>query len=176
MKTNLLIALALAGLMAGCATHTEEVATLRDNVTGQTTGLIINNYLATDQPGAPDLWLNASRVPKGFTGEAFYLEVRYQASIDKGWLHVAPGSSLVMVVDGVPLTYRGAGSLYSRETTATGGLIEQAIYNVPADDLRKIAFAQTVTMKVVGEKGMAERQFRPENFARFKEFALKHVR
>ena len=176
MKRNILTWLALAGLCAGCATHTGEVATLHDTVTGQTTGLIVNNYLAADLPGPPDLWLNASRVPKGFTGESFYLEVRYQSTIDKGWLNIAPGQSLVLTVDGVPLAYRGAGSLYSRATTPTGGYIEQAIYNVPSDDLRKIAFARTVAVKVIGEKGVMERQFRPENFARFKEFSLKHVR
>ena len=102
MKRNILTWLALAGLCAGCATHTGEVATLHDTVTGQTTGLIVNNYLAADLPGPPDLWLNASRVPKGFTGESFYLEVRYQSTIDKGWLNIAPGQSLVLTVDGVP--------------------------------------------------------------------------
>ena len=176
MKTNILLLLALAGVIVGCATPSTEVATLHDTVTGQTTGLIVNNYLAADTPGPPDLWLNASRVPKGFTGESFYLEVRYQSSIDKGWLHISAGPSLVMVVDGIPLSYRGAGSMYARETTATGGLIEQAIYNVPTDDLRKIAFAKTVSVRVLGDKGVMERQFRPDNFARFKEFSLKHVR
>jgi hypothetical protein len=176
MKKTIPFLLVMAALIAGCATPSTEVATLHDAMTGQTTGLIVNNYLAADQPGPPDLWLNASRVPKGFDAASFYLEVRYQSTIDKGWLHIAAGDSLVLVVDGTPLSYRGAGSMYARETTSTGGLIEQAIYNVPADDIRKIAFAKTVTVRLTGDNGVMERQFRPDNFARFKEFSLKHVR
>jgi hypothetical protein len=175
MKTNLLLLLAWAGLIAGCTAPSTEVASVRDSLTGQTTDLIVNNHLAADPPGPPDLWLNASRVPKGFAGSSYYLEVRYQSTIDKGWLHISAGPSLVIVADSVVLTYRGAGSMYTRESTDTGGLIEQAIYNVPPDDLRKIGFAKSVTVRVSGDKGVIERQFRSENFARFKEFALNHV-
>jgi hypothetical protein len=163
-----------AVLLAGCATTPPQVATYHDPGTGLRTDLITDNLVEPDQPSREMLWLNASRVFKTATRFSYYLEVTYAATAETGYLDISPGPSLVLVADGKELKFSGNGSQQLRRDKK-GVLTENALYEVQAQDLRAIAAAQKVTVRVSGRNGWVQREFKAVNRERFREFVAKYA-
>lgn len=167
--------LACAGFLAGCASiPVPDVATHYDPYTHLRTDLIPDNLLETEGPVRELLWLNASRVFKDQQYFEYYLEVHYEAREETGWLNIVPGVSLTMVADGRELKFRGSGSLNLRKQKK-GLVSEDAIYLASADDLKAIASAKAVTVKVSGQNGIVVRNFTPDNAGRFRKFVAAFV-
>ena len=166
----------LLGFLAGCAsTPLPEVATHIDRHTGIRTDIIPENLLESRaQPPRELLWLNASRVFKNQADFDYYLEVTYQATEETGYLNITPGPSLVVVADGKEMKFMGNGSLNTRKTRR-GLVSEDAIFLAGPAELKDIANAKQVTVKVIGRNGIVERDFAPANFERFKKFVLYFV-
>jgi hypothetical protein len=168
MKTILLPAALAAMLLAGCST-TPEVTTYVNPNTGKPTDILTDNLV--DQPGNHRelLWLNAWRVPQGKDKYQYYLEVVYGAREEVGYLDIGPGRALTIIADGEQMQFSGLGSLMrDREGTAW---METARYEASAYEIEKIAQAQRVTVRVTGKNGVVVREFAPDNFKRFQEFA-----
>ncbi len=175
MKTIRFLPLILLGLLAGCATAPlPDVATHVDRYTGFRTDLIPENLIESKGSPRELLWLNASRVFKNQTEFDYYLEVRYMATEETGYLNISAGPSLVILADGKPLTFKGSGSLNTRKTKK-GLVTEDAIYLAGPSELKAIAAAKEITVKVVGRNGLVERVFAPENSQRFQKFVLYFV-
>jgi hypothetical protein len=175
MKKITLASLALAGFLAGCATSTTpDVVTHYDQFTHFRTDLIPENLL--DVPGEVRemIWLNASRVFRDFQDFDYYLDVNYQARAETGWLKIPPGATLTILADGKEMKFKSNGSMNTRRKDRDL-VSEQAIYPISADELRAIANAKAVKVKVSGENGLVERDFGPLNFQRFKKFVTNYV-
>ncbi len=171
----LLVALACGGLLAGCASiPVPDVATHYDPYSHLRTDLIPDNLLETEGQPRELLWLNASRVFKDLQYFEYYLEVRYEAREETGWLNIVPGISLTIIADGRELKFRGSGSLNLRKQKR-GLVSEDAIYLVSADELKAIANAKAVTVKVAGQNGLVVRDFTPANSGRFRKFVAAFV-
>lgn len=175
MKRFAFASLIAASLLSGCATSTSpDIVTHYDRFTGFRTDLIPENLL--DIPGEVRemVWLNASRVFKDREDFDYYLEVHYEARAETGLLNIAPGASLVIVADGNELKFNGGGSLNTRKSE--GDLVsEDALFLASADELRAIANAQKVKVKIIGRNGVVERDFGPTNFQKFKKFVASYV-
>lgn len=168
---NIFCALIAVVLLAGCAA-TPEVTTYVDPMTNQRTELLSENELPTPGGGQPReiLWLNASRVPVNRTKYQTLLEVLYAVNAEAGPLDIYPGRTLTIIADGQELKFSGLGSMNSRKEKG-GILYESALYEAQPSDIQTIANASKVTVLVQGKSLLIERDFGPQNFERFKQFA-----
>jgi len=170
---NIFSALLAVAFLAGCAS-TPEVTTYVDPMTNQRTDLLSENELPSPGEGQPReiIWLNASRMPVSRTKYQTYLEVMYAANAEAGPLDIYPGRTLTIVADGQELKFSGLGSMNTRKEKK-GILYETALYEAQPSDISTIANAQKVTVLVQGKNLLIERNFGPENFQRFRDFAQK---
>ncbi|MEW6156273.1 MAG: hypothetical protein AB1813_02510 [Verrucomicrobiota bacterium] len=158
-------------LAAGCKTPVPDIGSYVTPY-GLRADLIPANLLEAPGPAREVVWLNASRMQKQRNKEDYdyYLDVRYEARAETGLLDIQPGPSLVIVADGSEMKFSGIGSLNQR--SEKGEFVnESAIYEVQASDIRKIAEAKKVVVRLIGRNGIVVREFGPENFQRFKKFA-----
>ena len=163
------------GLLLGCASiPVPDVATHVDPHTHLRTDLIPDNQLETQGPVRELVWLNASRIFKDQRAFEYYLEVHYEAREETGLLNINPGLSLTLVADGKELKFRGSGSLNMRKTRR-GVVSEDAIYQTSGQELRAVANAKAVSVKITGQNGVVVRDFAPLNFSRFRKFVSEFV-
>ncbi len=170
---NILIAGAALCLVAGCVSPPADVTSYVDP-TGQRTDLLANNRLET--PGKPRevVWLNAWRVFK-FSGKiVYYLEVKYTATKEVGYLDIPFGQTLTLLLDGQPMPITGSGSINTREMK--GNFVdEMALYEVTKAQLQKIATAKKVQVRVKGNNGLIDREFGPKNYEKFRLFVQTYA-
>ena len=173
--------LLLAGLvwLAGCSTTPPpDVATSYDPITGVRTDLMSQNMLETAQnPPREVVWLNASRVFKNYRNKdyTYYLEIAYMTREETGFLNIPAGASLTVVADGQEMRFSGTGSYNQRKKLKDGYVQESALFPATREQLNKIANAKAVKVRVRGDNGLVERDFRPDNFKRLREFLFVAV-
>lgn len=172
VKLKLFALFVLTGLLAGCSTTSPDLLTFQDTISGEPTDLLTDNMLASPKPGDALVWLNASRTTRRDRQVLYYLEVHLESPA--AWHEIEPGKSLVLIVDGEERAFSGQGSSHSRRTSH-GRMIENAIFKANSGDLRQIANAKAVKVKIVGAKGTVERDFLPANFDKFKKFVAAYV-
>ncbi|MCF7765859.1 MAG: hypothetical protein K9N62_19495 [Verrucomicrobia bacterium] len=166
---------AAAVFLAGCQTAVvPDVATHIDPSTHIRTDLIPENLLETSGSTRELLWLNASRVFKDYQNFDYYLEVHYEAMEETGLLKINPGSSLTVIANGQEVKFRGSGGMNPR-SSRRGIVSEDAIYPVSGEDLRLIAYSDTLTVRVSGANGVLTREFQEVNFDRFRKFVAQFV-
>ena len=174
MKPNWLIGLALAAWLGGCAKPDKQgLYTYYDNINGDTTYMIADNKLTVPNETGGEVWLNASYIHQAKGVKMYHLEVHYISNV--GWLQIEPGETLVLTLDGQDMKYSGDGSANFRKSTSKGIYTEDAIYRVEADDLRRIANAKAVKVKIFGVKGSVYREFDAGNLDQFKSFAANRL-
>ena len=175
MNTKFLFLMAVALSLAGCATAPKsELYSYRNDLGGPGIDLIVDNELDSGDRPTELIWLNALRTHRGAWDALFYMEVRYEALPQIGYLEISPGETLVLTADGQVMKFRGNGSVNERKAT-NNTLIEHALYEVKADDLRKIAKARDVKVDIVGSQRTVHRQFKPANTEKFKTFVLTYL-
>lgn len=161
--------MAVAALLAGCASPTADVSTYYDQMTGLRTDLMENEL---ESPGQlrEIVWLNASRVFHDRQNTELYLEASYMAMKDRGFLEIPPGKTLTVVADGKPIVLDGTGSMNMRKPYKKDLVRETALYPVTKAQLQQIAGAKHVKVQIKGNNGLVEREFKAENFERFRKF------
>lgn len=171
---NILIAAALLCLVAGCASPPADVTTYTDD-TGMRTDILANNELKA--PGTPRevVWLNAWRVFKTRDKATYYLEVKYTATEEVGYLDIPFGQTLTLVLDGQPLTLAGSGSVNMRKMNRREFVEEMALYEVTRAQLQKMASAKRIQVRIKGNNGLIEREFAPVNYERFRLFVITYA-
>lgn len=172
MKTTALFLLALA-LVAGCTRQGPNTATNYDPIFGVRTDIMADNPLETAGEPRELIWLHASRMVSRQEVATYYLEVKYMAKADAGWLEIPPGENLILTIDGEPVKLRGSGSENMRAKYKKDFVKERAIYEVTKSILQKIAKAKEVKVTIRGNNGLIQREFDPANFERFREFVEK---
>ncbi len=156
-------------LLAGCASHPPEVGTHYDPL-GNRTDLMSENLLDTSGPPREMVWLNASRIFKGYNESLYYLEVEYMARNEVGFLEIPSGETLIITADGETMRFDGRGSANMRKPFKKELVREDAIYPVTKKALNKIAFAKEVKVQIKGDKGLIQREFAKDNSERFRKF------
>ena len=146
------------------------VSTYYDPVLGDRTDLLNDNVLET--PGQPRelVELDASRIWKSAHDSKYYLEVRYMARADVGYLEIPPGETLTIIADGKPMKFDGTGSANTRKPFKKELVRENAIYPATKSALQRIAAAQEVKVQIKGNKGLIQREFAKDNRDRFRQF------
>jgi len=157
--------------IAGCATKAPPVSTYYDPVLGDRTDLLSDNVLET--PGQPRelVELDASRIWKSAHESRYYLEVRYMARAEVGYLEIQPGETLTIIADGKLMKFDGTGSANTRKPFKSDKLVrENAIYPATKSALQRIAAADQVKVQIKGNKGLIQREFAKDNRDRFRQF------
>ncbi len=160
--------------VAGCAMQAPEVSTHYDPI-GNRTDLMSENLLDTPGPPREMVWLNASRIWKGFDKSSYYLEVEYMARNEVGFLEIPPGEALTIIADGEAMKFAGDGSMNLRKPYKKELVRENAIFHVDKKALQKIAAAKQVKVQIKGNKGLIEREFAKENTERFRKFVSTYA-
>jgi len=133
-------------------------------------GLTVQGFSWNALDGAPagvKVHLTALQMGDARIGRRFVLMVAY---VGPDFLFLQPGETLVLVVDGERLPFRGLGSRNRREITAKDLARETACYDVTPAQLRRIAAAQDV--EVLLQKTLRLR-FGPGTLAGFRDFARR---
>jgi hypothetical protein len=177
MKLRVLISLAAILLVAGCRTTspTGSTYTFRDSAAGPDMDVTLDNLLESSEDQSYMVWLNAVRVRDGAWDARYYLEVRYEGASDAGFMEIGPGETLVLTVDGQTMRFRGPGSRETRRVIGNGHYVENAVFEAKPEDLRRIARAKDVKVQVNGNQRRMYREFKPENFQKFRSFVLLHM-
>lgn len=162
----------MASLWVGCETNKPGLYSYRDDMNGDNYELITDNRLDLANNPGTQVWLNASRITKGNGTVLYYLEVHYESL--GAWLNIQPGETLVVNIDGQEHRYTGVGSGYTRDNHG-GKLTEDATYKASSADIRAIASAKAVKVKIIGANGALDRDFMPENTARFQKFVSSYL-
>ena len=160
---------AVAALLAGCASPAPDVITYHDQTTGLRTDLM-ENELESGGQLREIVWLNASRVFHDRKNTELFLEASYMAMKDRGFLEIPPGKTLTIVADGKPIVLDGTGSTNMRRPYKKDLVRETALYPVTKAQLQQIAGSKHVKVQIKGNNGLIEREFKAENFERFRKF------
>ena len=175
-KAALCFSLLAATWFLGCATPAiPNVATYEDPFSGLRTDLIPENLLATEGSSGELVWLDAARVFRTTFDFKYYLQVRYQSLPSTGHLAIVPGQSLLITADGKEIRFSGMGSI-DPKNGPKGTLIEIAIYEATAENLRTIAKASKVDVTILGRDRSIHRSFEKVNFDRFADFVSQTTR
>lgn len=167
--------LVMAALLGGCAKPDRQgLYTHYDNINGDTVDLIADNKLTVPNESGGELWLNASRMNQVNGIKLYHLEVHFVSNV--GWIQIEPGDTLVLTIDGVERKYESTGSANFRKSTNKGVFTEDAIYRVGPEDIRRIAAAKTINVKVFGVKGSVSRDFEASNIEKFKAFVTTYMK
>src|SRR2546425_3662226 len=161
--------------LAGCAMKAPVVTTHYDPVSGNRTDLLSDNLLETPGPLREIVELDASRIWKSYYESVYYLEVRYMARSEVGYLEIPPGETLTIVADGQPMKFDGLGSANTRKVFKKELVRENALYPASKNALQRIAAAKDVKVQIKGNKGLIERQFAQENLERFRKFVSSYA-
>lgn len=168
---HFLFALGLTALLtaaAGCS-HTQEVSSYTNPITGVRTDILAENLLEAPGVQREMLWLNAFRDHEAGGGARHHLQMIVARRANSEWLDIGPGRTLTLVVDGKELSFVGLGSL-SREKGKDGILVETARYDATAEIMAQLAGATSVSVRVKGKSELVVREFGPANFQKFKDF------
>jgi hypothetical protein len=137
--------------------------------------ITVDNLLQSPEDRSYVVWLNAVRVREGAWNARYYLEVRYEGASDAGFMEIGPGDNLILTVDGQTMRFRGPGSAENRMVLPNWHYVENAVFEVKADDVRRIAKAREVKVQVNGNLRTMYREFSAQNFENFRSFVLTHM-
>ncbi|HET8655016.1 MAG TPA: hypothetical protein VFL93_05845 [Longimicrobiaceae bacterium] len=159
-------------LMGGCVPR-YGVSSARDEFLGTSEVRMHGDVLGNPDHGSE--WIELNAVVRRRQGEppAYALQVRYRDSDE--WLRIPPGESLIVLADSQRIRLDGFGSRANRRTHFGLGVEEVASYAASADVLRSIARAERVRLRIIGSRDYVEREFTPENRARFRQFVDTQV-
>lgn len=170
--SRFVMALTVVLALAACA-PSSGVRVTTDPVRGSTTTELASNRLAGGCFGCPAVDLNIRKFVSGGGRVTYYLVAQYQGH---EWLFVQRGQSLSVRADGLLIAFESAeGSAPYRRVLYGGQVSETAFYEVTAQELRFIADAREVFVRIDGSARYVTREFSRGNFERFQSFVLEHV-
>jgi len=174
MNAKILLPITVAWLLAGCASAPEQDTYTHRGV-GEGVDITLDNLLESKEDRSYLIWLNAVRMREGAWDSNYYLEVRYEGASDAGFLNIAPGETLLLTIDGQPMRFASPGSDKSRSRTANANFVENAVYEVKPEVIKRIARAKEIKVQVVGQARSLYRDFKPINTEKFRKFVLLHM-
>jgi hypothetical protein len=164
MRT-LLIAVTI--ILTGCASQSPQVTSTTDPYKGVSWIEVKDNKLGDAKNSNWWIELNPTQFRRSGGSVGYYLRVFCHSPF---WVFINEGESLVLMVDGKRIGLTGEGSLRHRIVDRGGVVLETADYAVSLDQIKTIANAQNVTLRVYGSRSQQDRFFTPKNFAVFRDF------
>lgn len=162
-------ALFAALLLAGCAGQAAQPGVQPERKVVRMSRNIIGGH----RPAFGNMVLNVEKTIEG-KSQRYDLFARWtgDARVD-----VSPGESLVVEADGQEFKFRVLESGIYRDFQCEPRCIydDRAYYSATAAQVRAIANAKHVTVRLVGSKRTVEREFNALNFERFQEFVAKNI-
>jgi hypothetical protein len=168
------IGLTLSIGILGCASYlaSYSVKTMNDEFDGYTINRMQKNRLGGGILLGSIVDLNVQKFVKDSL-VVYSLIVRYEGH---DWLFIQNGESLILLVDNERIGLVGDGSVSHRDVLSGGLVKEQAWYdNITPEQLKKIAYATEVKIKIIGSQYHAERYFTSQNFQNFQQFYSEYV-
>ncbi len=159
---------ALSISLMNCAPTTGYVKTIKDDFDNYVINRMQGNKV--NAKGIRILELNAQKYQKNKLIN-YSLMVRL---VDGDWLFIRRGESLVFLVDGERIGLTGKGSSKHREVLS-GTIVEKAWYTITPEQLKKIAFANSVKGKLTGSQYFTELSLSEDNIKNFRSFYLEFV-
>lgn len=170
------IVLVAAVFAAGCATSPGvelPYAVRHMNTEGMTGHRMEGNYVSTPPIPGSRLAINAVRA-NAANGRVFYIiEVNHATG---NALRIPPGETLVFIADGERIALSGpgwGGAMHAVPGSIVG--VELALYDITPDQLRKLAAADRVDLRLTGRDRVIENVFHGWNVARLRAFVAEHV-
>lgn len=152
------------------------VESRHDDFDGYTVYRMINNYLDGKElpfiEGEPGIDLGGRIIIRKDGTTTYTLVCSYTNTT---WMFIAPGESLVMLIDGERVGFSGNGSIGNREV-GSRRVFETASYAITLSDLKRIANAKEIRVKLLGEKFFIEQKFTQINFNNFTTFLTDYVK
>jgi len=169
MKKIIILLMCMLFLNSCALTEPYQVKTLNDAFDGYTINQMTYNYLVSNS-GIVEL--NIKRLQTKDGRISYYLVVEYQNS---DWLFIEGGESLILLVDGERIGFKGDGSLQSRNVGSSGWIDEKAVYDINPKILNQIANAKEVKVKIIGNQYYIECKFTEQSFQNFKKFIAEYI-
>jgi hypothetical protein len=144
------------------------VSTERDQFRGTTTYRMLGNLTPGSGAGID---LNAL---KHETPDATTYALFVRTTNVRGWLFVGDGQSLSVMADGAVMEFHTAPDGIRREVLGGGITREYVVYPIAEADLRRIAAAQAVRLRLYGERPV-ERELSASNVANLARFVREHL-
>ncbi len=194
LRRSILLPALLFGAIAvspGCLSFQSAytVESRDDAARGYSLRRLTNNFLGGSYrvPGSlkysaqlnPQKVVLVEQTPSGPVKKAHYSLVARLRELSP--VDIRAGASLEIIADGRKFTYSGKGSVPFRKREARGSgqppLILEAAYwhQVPAEDLRAMSRARSVTVIIRGDKRDLNLFFTDKNYSNFRRFVSEHV-
>ena len=167
------VSIILPFLFVGCISTLPiyKIDDITDHIDGRRSTQLVGNRLAPAYTGT-DVEFNVEKFT-AWNGNVYYSIVLDVVSLNR--LFIEAGESLIVHADGTRIGFSGDGSANYREECGGGALGETTFYDVTPEQLKKIANANDVRIKIKGAQYSVKRRFFPENFANLKRFIAEHV-
>jgi len=167
------VSIILPFLLVGCISSLPiyKIDDITDHIDGRRSTQLVGNRLAPAYTGT-DVEFDAEKFI-AWNGNIYYSIVLNVVSLNR--LFIAEGESLVLLVDGTRIGFSGDGSANYRESGEDGAIEETAYYDVTPAQLKLIANAKDVRIKIKGAQFSVKRGFFSENFANLKRFIAEYV-
>lgn len=172
LGVKLFLAVALLGALAGCVPR-YGVSTIRDEFAGRTVHRMRGNVLDDPDQGGEWIELNAEVSRERAAATELTLALLYR---DGGrWLRVPYGESLQILANEELIVLNGSGSLRTRRRSVLGGVEERVTYRISVEQLRRVASADSVRLRILGRREYVERRLSEKGLVRLREFIGAHV-
>jgi hypothetical protein len=163
------VSIILPILLVGCIpAPTYKIDDMTDQIDGYRSIQLIENHLKANVEFNAEKFIARD-------GNVYYSIVLVVVSYNG--LFIEEEESLVLLIDGTTIGFSGDGSeYYYRDVWRDLEMIvETAFYDVTPEQLKKIANAKDIYIKIKGSAFSVKRKFIPENFANLKRFIAEYV-
>lgn len=172
MRNSIIFLLAIF-FFCSCSTSGYHAGTKQDDFNGYTTNWMDRNSIESTE--VPMFCFNLIKHYSPGKEEIYRIWIKLALMND--WIFIDNGESLILLVDGERIGFYGEGSTKNRSTTTLSDTYvnEDAYYDVPLNQLQKIANAKTVRIQVVGSHGIKEGSLTQNNLFNIRRFLREYA-
>ncbi|MGD0036812.1 MAG: hypothetical protein ABSC53_05925 [Bacteroidota bacterium] len=172
MKNLILIFVILTFVSCGGSRYL--IVTKIDQFDGYTSNIMYANWIEANGKG--EIGFNVQKLTS--KDSTVHYNIIIQMYNMRNWFFIEQGESLVLLIDGVRIGFTGEGSTERRNMDALPDLAvleETAFYSVTLDQLRSIANAKDVKIKVQGIYYSTEGSLTASNLMNLRQFLKEYA-
>lgn len=176
----LIVGIILLTLFLNCSGLFYRVRTVHDEFDGYTKHILEGNSLGDESfLGAlysATIYFNVQKFISKQENVDYHIIIKYEH--DGNWLFIDDGESLILLIDGVRKGFSGDGSSRHRDVVSVfkgSNVVELAYYKITAEELKQIANAKEVKVKLIGSQHYCNRHFTKSTFNLLGKFIKEYV-